>query len=44
MSGFNIATFDDEFNIIVNSLTKIIGDEFPNELVQVKIPDRIDFV
>jgi hypothetical protein len=44
ISGFNVATFDQEFDGVVKALKRIIGDELPGELVQVKIPDRVDFV
>jgi hypothetical protein len=44
MKGLNIATFDEEFNQIVQYFINRIGNEFTQELVQVKTPDRIDFV
>jgi hypothetical protein len=44
IKGLNVATFDEEFNLIIESLTKMMGGDFLEELVQVKTPDRIDFV
>ena len=44
IKGLNMGTIEEEFNDIVRSLTNIIGHDFTNELVQVKTPDRVDFV
>lgn len=44
IKGFNLSTYDEEFNLIVRYFQEKLGHSISEELVQVKIPDRNDFV
>ena len=42
--GVNLRNYDKELDIIIRSIAKILGTDFLDQLIQIKVPDRLDFI
>jgi hypothetical protein len=44
LKGFTMETYEEELDLLLRWMARRLGDEFMDGIVQVKTPDRVDFI